>query len=200
MGLIHASAEVDPGARVDPTAFIWGLAHVREGASIGPATIIGRGAYVGVGVIVGARVKIQNYAQVFEPARIGEGAFIGPGAILTNDTHPRSVTPDGVLKSASDWRAEGVLVGMGASIGAGAICVAPVSIGEWALVGAGAVVTRSVPPYALVVGAPARQVGWVGRAGKKLEFDEGIALWVCPETGDRYRDHRYRLERLEVTP
>ena len=186
MGLVHSTAEVDPTALVDPSAVVWGLAQVRGGATIGPEAIVGRGAYVGSGVAVGARVKIQNYALVYEPASVEEGAFIGPGAILTNDHHPRAVLPEGGLKSATDWRAVGVTVGRGASIGAGAICVAPVRIGAWALVGAGSVVTRDVPAHALVVGSPAWQVGWVGRAGHRLVQDTSAALWRCPVTDEAY--------------
>ena len=185
MGHIHVTAEVDASAVVDPSASIWGLAQVRAGASIGPESIIGRGAYIGTGVRVGARVKIQNYALVYEPAIVEDGAFLGPGAILTNDHHPRAVTSEGSLKSASDWTATGVVVREGASVGAGAICIAPVTIGAWALVGAGSVVTRDVPDYALVVGSPARQVGWVGRTGMRLA-EVGNGRWACPSTGEAY--------------
>lgn len=184
--MIHESADVDPRARVDSSASIWGLAQIREGASIGADTIIGRGAYIGIGVDVGARVKIQNYALLYEPAVVGNGAFIGPGVILTNDHHPRAISPDGALKAVADWEAVGVVVGEGASVGAGAICVAPVRIGAWALVGAGAVVTSDVSDYGLVVGTPARQVGWVGRAGHRLASVDGGAIWKCPITGQTY--------------
>ena len=199
MGHIHGMAEVEASALVDPSARIWGLAQVRAGASIGPETIIGRGAYIGAGVRVGARVKIQNYALVYEPAIVEDGAFIGPGVILTNDHHPRAVTPEGALKSASEWTATGVVVRQGASIGAGAICIAPVTIGAWALVGAGSVVTRDVPDYALVVGSPARQVGWVGRTGMRLaEFGNG--RWTCPSTGKAYQLSGNVLAPLKEMP
>lgn len=194
--MIHESADVDHRARVDSSASVWGLAQIREGASIGAETIIGRGAYIGIGVHVGARAKIQNYALVYEPAVVGDGAFIGPGVILTNDHHPRAVSPDGALKAVADWEPVGVVVGEGASVGAGAICVAPVRIGAWALVGAGAVVTSDVPEYGLVVGTPARRVGWVGRTGHRLALLEGGAIWKCPKTGETYREVNNALTLL----
>ena len=199
VGHVHGSAEVEASALVDPSASVWGLAQIRAGASIGPETIVGRGAYIGTGVQVGARVKIQNYALVYEPATVGDGAFIGPGAILTNDQHPRAITPEGALKSASDWTATGVVVREGASVGAGAICIAPVTIGAWALVGAGSVVTRDVPDYALVVGSPARQVGWVGRTGMRLA-EVGTGRWTCPSTGETYQLSGSVLTQLEGAP
>lgn len=200
MGLIHATAEVDETARVDPSAFVWGLAQIRGGASLGPDCTVGRGAYVGPGVRVGARSKIQNYALVYEPAEVADGVFIGPGAILTNDHRPRAVTPDGRLKAGSDWTPVGVIVQEGASIGAGAICVAPVRVGAWALVGAGSVVTADVPSHALVVGSPARQVGWVGRSGERLVPGQSPGTWTCPVTGEQYAEAAGGLERLEATP
>lgn len=199
MGHIHGTAEVEASALVDPTARVWGLAQVRAGASVGPEAIIGRGAYIGTGVRVGARVKIQNYALVYEPATVDDGAFIGPGAILTNDHHPRAITPEGALKAASDWTATGVVVRKGASIGAGAICIAPVTIGAWALVGAGSVVTQDVPDYALVVGSPARQVGWVGRTGMRLA-EVGNGRWRCPSTGETYELSGSVLAPLKERP
>lgn len=185
---VAASADVDPGASLAPDAVVWHLAQVREGAVIGAGSSVGRGAYIGPGVVVGERVKIQNLAQVYEPAVVEDGAFIGPAVVLTNDRHPRSVTPTGALKTGADWEPVGVTVRSGASIGARAVCVAPVVIGRWAMVGAGATVVRDVPAHALVVGAPARQVGWVGRAGAPLSVDSPDGTqWLCPRTSERYR-------------
>ena len=176
--MIEPSADIAPSAIVAPSARVWHLAQVREDARIGEETIVGRGAYIGEGVGVGARCKIQNYALIYEPASLADGVFVGPAAVLTNDHAPRAINADGTLKAASDWDHVGVTVERGAAIGARAVCVAPVRIGAWASVGAGAVVTRDVAPYALVVGVPARRVGWVGEAG--------ASTWVCPASGRRY--------------
>ena len=185
--MIDPSAGVDPTATVPESARVWGLAQVRAGAVLGERTIVGRGAYVGVGVAVGSDVKIQNNALVYEPALLEDGVFVGPGAILTNDRRPRAVNPDGSLKSATDWEPVGVTIRRGASIGAGAICVAPVEIGMWALVAAGSVVTRDVPPFALVAGNPARRIGWVSTAGHRLQ-KVGTGDWTCPASGESYRE------------
>jgi acetyltransferase-like isoleucine patch superfamily enzyme len=170
---------------VHPSVTIWDGAHVRDGATIGEGTSIGRGAYVGPGVVMGRNCKLQNLALVYEPAMLGDGVFIGPGAVLTNDLFPRAVNPDQTRKTADDWHAVGVTIRDGASIGARAVCVAPVTIGEWAMVGAGAVVVHDVPAHALVVGSPARQIGWVGRAGHRL-VEESNGRWRCDATGETY--------------
>ena len=164
---------------------MWHLAQVREDARVGADCIVGRGAYIGPGVVVGDRCKIQNHALVYEPAVLEDGAFVGPAVVFTNDYYPRAVNPDGSLKSADDWHAVGVTVRTGASIGARSVCVAPVTIGRWALVAAGSVVTKDVPDFALVAGVPARRIRWVGRAGAPLDPD-GDDTWLCPTTGERY--------------
>jgi len=190
--VIEPSADVAPSAIVAPSARVWHLAQVREEARIGEETIVGRGAYIGEGVRVGGRCKIQNYALIYEPASLADGVFVGPAAVFTNDHCPRAINADGTLKSASDWERVGVTVERGAAIGARAVCVAPVRIGAWASVGAGAVVTRDVAPYALVLGVPARRVGWVGEAGVPLVAADDTAseaserAWVCPASGRRY--------------
>ncbi len=179
---IAPGADVDQSASIGVSTKVWHLAQVREGAQLGDGCIIGRGAYIGSGVRVGANCKVQNYALVYEPARLGEGVFIGPAAVLTNDTYPRAVNPDLTQKSSSDWEPVGVTIEEGAAIGARAVCVAPVTVGAWALVAAGSVVINDVPAYGLVAGVPARRVGWVGRAGRPLEA-AGDDVWRCPETG-----------------
>jgi UDP-2-acetamido-3-amino-2,3-dideoxy-glucuronate N-acetyltransferase len=182
--MIDPQALVADSATIGEGTKVWGLAQVREDAVLGRDCIVGRGAYVGTGVQVGDRVKIQNLALVYEPARLEDGVFIGPAVVLTNDEFPRAVSPDGSAKSASDWTAVGVTIRQGASIGARSVCVAPLTIGRWAMVGAGSTVTRDVPDYALVVGSPARRIGWVGPAGRRLQ-PEGDQ-WVCPATGSRF--------------
>lgn len=180
------SADVSPDARIGDGSSIWHLAQVRESAVLGRNCIVGRGAYVGTGVVMGDNCKVQNYALVYEPARLGDGVFIGPAVVLTNDTYPRAINPDGSLKSAHDWEPVGVTIETGASIGARATCVAPVTIGAWATVAAGAVVVKDVPPFALVAGVPARRLGWVGRAGVPLTREGHGDAWICPATGARY--------------
>jgi UDP-2-acetamido-3-amino-2,3-dideoxy-glucuronate N-acetyltransferase len=193
---IAASADVDDRAEIGSGTSVWHLAQVREEAVLGRDCVIGRGAYIGTGVQLGDNVKVQNYALVYEPAEVGDGAFIGPAAVFTNDHRPRSVDPDGKQKRAADWHAVGVTVGEGASIGARAVCVAPVRIGRWAMVGAGAVVTTDVPDFALVVGVPARRIGWVGRSGERLERVDA-ETWRCPETDARYREGNGRIVEIE---
>lgn len=182
---IADSADVAPDAVIGAGSSIWHLAQVREGVRLGEHCIIGRGAYIGTGVVMGDNCKVQNYALVYEPASIGNGVFIGPAVVLTNDTYPRAVNPDGTLKSAHDWEPVGVTIKEGASIGARATCVAPVTIGAWATVAAGAVVVKDVPDHALVVGVPARRIGWVGHAGLPL-VEDGPGRWRCPATESVY--------------
>ncbi len=184
---IHATAEIDDGATVGDGSAVWQLAHVRAGAVLGRNVVVGRGAYIGPDVSVGDGSKIQNHAMVYEPARLEAGVFVGPAVVLTNDEYPRAVNPDGSPKSASDWEPVGVTVREGASIGARSVCVAPVTIGRWALVGAGSVVVHDVPDFALVAGVPARRLRWVGRAGVPLEAEAGSGTtFRCPRTGARY--------------
>jgi len=193
---ILESADVDENTTVGDGSSVWHLAQIREGAILGRNCVIGRGAYIGAGVEMGDDCKVQNYALVYEPARLGHGVFVGPAVVLTNDTYPRAINPDGTAKSAADWDAVGVIVDDGASIGARAVCVAPVHIGAWALVAAGSVVTRDVPDHALVGGVPARQIGWVGRTGRRLE-DDGSGLLNCPDTQQKYRESDGRLTVVE---
>jgi acetyltransferase-like isoleucine patch superfamily enzyme len=181
------SADIDANAVIGAGTRVWHLAQVREGARLGTGCIVGRGAYVGPGVVIGDNVKLQNYALVYEPAQLEDGVFIGPAAVLTNDMYPRSVDLGGKLKRADDWHAQGVLVREGASIGARVVVVPGCVIGRYALVAAGAVVTKDVPDFALVAGVPGRRIGWVGRAGERLT-DEGDGTWRCPQTGEQYQE------------
>ena len=192
---IAPSADVSDQAILGEGTKIWHLAQVREQANLGANCIVGRGAYVGTGVQIGENTKIQNYALVYEPAKLGKGVFIGPAVVLTNDTYPRSVSPDGSLKSAHDWTPVGVTIEDGASIGARAVCVAPLTVGRWATVAAGAVVTKDVPAFALMAGVPARRLGGVGKAGEPLR-QEGD-FWVCPATGAKYIEDGNSLKESE---
>lgn len=181
------SADVAETAVIGDGSSVWHLAQIREGAVLGANCVVGRGAYIGTGVVLGAGCKVQNYALVYEPAELEAGVFIGPAAVLTNDEYPRAVNPDLTPKSAHDWTPVGVTIREGASIGARAVCIAPVIVGRWATVAAGAVVTRDVPDYALVAGVPARRLRWVGEAGVPLE-DAGDSHWRCPATGKMYEE------------
>jgi len=179
------SADVADDAVIGDGSSIWHLAQIREGAVLGTNCVIGRGAYIGTGVRLGNSCKVQNYALVYEPAELEDGVFIGPAVVLTNDHFPRAINADGSPKSAADWHAVGVTIRHGASMGARAVCVAPVTIGCWATVAAGAVVTKDVPDYGLVVGVPARRIGWVGESGEPLVADTD-SVWRCPQTGNLY--------------
>jgi UDP-2-acetamido-3-amino-2,3-dideoxy-glucuronate N-acetyltransferase len=184
--VIHATADVSDQASIGDGTVVWSLAQIREHATVGRECIIGRAAYVDHDVRIGDRVKVQNLAQIYHPAEIGDGAFIGPAAILTNDQFPRAVTPDGSRAGAADWTPVGVTLREGASIGANAVCVAPVVVGRWAMVAAGATVIHDVQDFALVAGTPARFIGWVGPAGRRLVKDGNG--WICPVTGTSYSE------------
>ena len=134
---------------------------------------------------MGDNCKLQNHALVYEPAVLEDGVFVGPAVVFTNDCYPRAITPNGTLQRGTDWEPVGVVVRHGASVGARAVCVAPVTIGRWALVAAGSVVTKDVADFSLVAGVPARHIRWVGKAGVPLKGDGGDA-WRCPQTGERF--------------
>ncbi|PRH78694.1 N-acetyltransferase [Streptomyces solincola] len=186
---VQPTAQVAESARIGAGSSVWELAQIREDARLGEGCVVGRGAYVGTGVRIGDNVKLQNYALVYEPAELADGVFVGPAVVLTNDHNPRSVDPSGKQKRGGDWEAVGVKVDEGASLGARSVCVAPVRVGRWAMVAAGAVVTRDVPDFALVAGVPARRLGWVGRTGVRLVERAGEPdVWECPQTGELYEE------------
>lgn len=195
---IHPEATIDPRADLHDSVVVWAGTRVRENARVGQGTSLGQSVYVGPGAVIGRDCKIQNGAMIYEPAVIGDGVFVGPGVVLTNDKFPRAIKPDGTPKSPDDWEAVGVTVEYGASIGAAAVCVAPLSIGTWATVAAGAVVVADVAPYALVAGVPARRIAWVGRAGHVLERHSGG--WRCPVTGDRFIENSDGTSLAVVAP
>ena len=157
---VDALALVDKGVEIGGRTKIWAYAHIRDGVNIGEDCIIAERVYIGDGSQVANRCKIQNGAQLYSVI-VGDGVFIGPGVIFCNDKHPRAVNTNGSLKQPGDWKKVFTHVEAGASIGAGAIILPGVTIGQWAMVGAGAVVTEDVPEYGLAVGNPARVVGWI---------------------------------------
>ncbi|MBV1849250.1 acyltransferase [Catellatospora tritici] len=153
----HPSADVEPGARIGAGTKIWHLAHVRAGAVVGAGCVLGRNVYVDVGATVGDLVKIQNNVSVYQGVTLEDEVFVGPCAVFTNDLRPRAQHPD--------WQITPTVVRRGASIGANATVVCGTEIGAYAMVAAGAVVTRDVAPYQLVAGNPARHLGWVDEQG-----------------------------------
>jgi len=181
----HPTADVSPQASIGAGTCIWHQAQVRERAQIGENCIIGKGAYVDFDVVIGNNVKIQNGAYVYHGATVQDGVFLGPGAILTNDKLPRAINPDGSLKTDADWQVSATLVRRGASIGAGAIILPGVTVGEFAMVGAGAVVTRDVPEHGLVYGNPACLQGRICCCGCPLTELENHQ-WQCVVCNDFY--------------
>jgi acetyltransferase-like isoleucine patch superfamily enzyme len=177
--IIHPSAEVSPQAVIGSGTRIWHQVQVRERAHIGENCIIGKGVYIDLDVQVGDNVKIQNSALLYHGLTVEDGVFIGPGACMTNDVYPRAITPEGQLKADSDWVVGPIRICYGASIGAGAIILPNVTVGRFALVAAGAVVSRSVPDHGLVAGVPARLLGYACRCGRRMEAT--AAGWYCAD-------------------
>lgn len=176
---VHETAVVDPGAEIGEGTRIWHFSHVMGGARIGPRCTLGQNVFVARGAVIGAGCKIQNNVSVYEGVVLEDEVFVGPSAVFTNVKTPRAGFP---RNTSEDYVR--TVVRRGASIGANATVVCGVTIGEWAMVGAGAVVTRDVPPYALVLGVPARISGWVCECGLPLTFDSsGQAVCSC---GRRY--------------
>jgi UDP-2-acetamido-3-amino-2,3-dideoxy-glucuronate N-acetyltransferase len=175
---IHASVCLDAPCEVGAGTRIWHFTHVREGSRIGDYCIVGQNVYIGAGVQIGNHCKIQNNVSVYEGVTLEDEVFVGPSAVFTNVINPRAA-----IERKHEIRPTRVL--RGATIGANATVVCGVTIGRWAFVGAGSVVTRSIPEFALVVGVPARQVGWVCRCGVRLIVSEDQA--TCRACGEKYR-------------
>ncbi len=183
---VHDTATVSPDASIGDGTVIWHLSQVRERASIGAGCILGKNVFVDTDVRVGRNVKIQNNSSLYHPLVVEDGVFIGPHVVFTNDRLPRAINPDGSLKTADDWEALGSRIMFGAAIGAGAVILPGVTIGRWALVGAGAVVTRNVPNHAIVVGNPARASGFACQCGHRLT--KRASGFVCDACGREYSD------------
>jgi len=178
---VHPSAIVDPGAEIGAGTRIWHFVHVSSGARIGAGCSLGQGVYVGGQAVIGNRVKIQNNVSVYDAVILEDDVFCGPSVVFTNVFNPRAA----VIRKR-EYRL--TRVGQGASLGANCTLVCGVTIGRHAFVGAGAVVTHDVPDFALVVGVPARQIGWMSRHGEKLDLpiDGSQGHAACPATAERY--------------
>jgi acetyltransferase-like isoleucine patch superfamily enzyme len=165
---IHPTADVSTTASVGTGTRIWHQVQVSAGAAIGTASNLGKGVYVGENVVIGDNAKIQNGCYIYAGATLENGVFLGPGVILTNDKVPRAINPDGSLKGESDWSEGKILVKQGASLGAGSIILTNLVIGQFAMVGAGSVVTKDVPDFGQVAGSPAKLLGFVCPCGHRL--------------------------------
>ena len=186
---IHPTAVVDEGAQIGNGTKIWHFSHIMSGAVIGEQCNIGQNVVVSPSVILGKNVKVQNNVSIYSGVICEDDVFLGPSMVFTNILNPRSaiIRRDSYIKT---------LVKKGASIGANATIVCGNEIGEFALIGAGAVITKPVKPYALVIGNPARQTGWVSEYGHKLQFDES-GLAICPESQQEYKLDQNTVKRVK---
>lgn len=184
----HETAVIDPGCTIGDDTHIWHFSHIMAGCVIGPACNIGQNVVISPGVVLGRNVKVQNNVSVYTGVECEADVFLGPSCVFTNVLNPRSA-----VARKDQYRQ--TLVQRGATIGANATIVCGHTIGRYALIGAGAVVTKDIPPYALVVGNPSRQIGWVSEYGHRLEFDAD-RLAVCPESGQEYRLTDGGIERI----
>jgi UDP-2-acetamido-3-amino-2,3-dideoxy-glucuronate N-acetyltransferase len=177
---VHASAIVDEGAQIGEGSRVWHFVHVCGGAKIGKGVSLGQNVFVGNKVTIGDKCKIQNNVSVYDNVTLEEGVFCGPSMVFTNVYNPRSL-----IERKNEYR--NTLIKKGATLGANCTIVCGATVGEYAFVGAGAVINKDVQPYALVVGVPARQIGWMSEFGEQLELPlEGQAEAACQHTGDRY--------------
>jgi acetyltransferase-like isoleucine patch superfamily enzyme len=191
---IHPTALVEDGAEVGDGTQIWLHCQVRRGSRLGKNCVLGKNVYVDADVVVGDNVKLQNNVSLFHGVTLEDGVFAGPHVCFTNDLFPRAVNPDGSLKGAADWTVSKTLVKRGAALGANSTIVCGRTVGRWAMVAAGSVVTRDVPVHALVRGNPARAVGWVCACGEKVTFDGTRAPCRCGRALVRDADGTVRLE------
>ena len=178
---IHPTAIVDEGAQLGDDTRVWHWAHICAGAVIGKGCSLGQNVFVGNKVVIGDNVKIQNNVSVYDNVTLESDVFCGPSMVFTNVYNPRSAVP-----RKDEYR--DTIVRRGATLGANCTIVCGTEIGEYAFIGAGTVINRDVPAYALMVGVPGRQIGWMSRNGARLDLPaEGEAVAACPETGERYQ-------------
>jgi UDP-2-acetamido-3-amino-2,3-dideoxy-glucuronate N-acetyltransferase len=184
----HETAVIDPDCQIGEGTKIWHFSHIMSNCSIGQQCSIGQNVVISPEVRIGNRVKIQNNVSVYTGVICEDDVFLGPSAVFTNVINPRSA-----IVRKNEYKA--TLVQKGATIGANATIVCGITIGKFAFIGAGAVVTKNVPDYALVIGNPARQTGWMSEYGHKLKFNpEGLA--VCPESRDNYRLENGKVSKI----
>jgi acetyltransferase-like isoleucine patch superfamily enzyme len=184
---VHPTAEVSQSAEIGPGTRVWHQAQIRERARIGSNCIISKGVYVDFEVQVGDNCKIQNGAFLYHGCTLEDGVFVGPGVIFTNDKRPRAINPDGSLKGTDDWEVGRTTVRYGAAVGTGSIVLPGVTIGRFAMVAAGAVVSKDVPDYGLALGVPARLVAFVCACGEKLPSFSPADSVACGACARRYR-------------
>jgi UDP-2-acetamido-3-amino-2,3-dideoxy-glucuronate N-acetyltransferase len=188
---IHPTAIVDDGAKIGEGSQIWHWVHVCSGAKIGIGVSLGQNVFIGNKVVIGDYCKIQNNVSVYDNVTLEEGVFCGPSMVFTNVYNPRSL-----IERKSEYR--NTLIRKGATLGANCTIVCGVTIGEYAFIGAGALVNKDVRPYALMVGVPARQIGWMSEYGEQLHLPlEGEALAQCVHTGDQYILSGKRLSKQQ---
>ena len=187
---VHPSAIVDEGAQIGEGSRVWHFVHVCGGARIGKGVSLGQNVFVGNKVVIGDHCKVQNNVSVYDNVTLEKGVFCGPSMVFTNVYNPRSL-----IERKSEYR--DTLVKKGATLGANCTIVCGATIGEYAFVGAGAVVTKKVPAYALMVGVPARQIGWMSEFGEQLDLPlSGQAEATCPHSGARYVLNGHTLSKL----
>lgn len=187
---IHPSSIVDPGASIGAGTRIWHWSHVCSGARIGESCSLGQNVYVANNVVIGNNVKIQNNVSVYDDVILEDDVFCGPSMVFTNVYNPRSS-----VSRKTEYRT--TLIKTGATLGANCTIVCGVTVGSYAFVGAGAVVNEDVKPFALVVGVPARHIGWMSAFGERVELPlEGKGVWTCPHTSDVYRLVEHQLSRI----
>ncbi len=184
---IHPTAEVSAAAVIGPGTSIWNQAQVRERARIGDGCVIGKNVYVDADVVIGDRCKVQNNVSLYHGVSVEDGVFIGPHVCFTNDRLPRAINPDGSAKTEADWVVTPILIRHGAALGANSTILPGVTVGRWAMVGSGSVVTRDVDDYELVAGNPARRMGSACPCGNVFRDVDGEAYaGTCPGCGNPF--------------
>lgn len=184
---IHPTAEVSDAAEIGEGTSIWHQSQIREYAKLGENCVISKGVYIDFEVQIGDNVKIQNYVSVYHGVTIEDGVFVGPHVCFTNDLQPRAINADGSSKAVDDWTLSKILIKNGAALGANSTIVCGSTVGKWAMVGSGSVVTKDVPDHGLVYGNPARLQGFVCTCGERLEKikqEAGVVEMQCPSCNE----------------